>query len=48
VVGGRQLLSDQEPETRFRAFQDIGTDIFIMLAVALVALAYRMVLTRHA
>ena len=43
----RHLLTYQ-PADRFWAFQGIETGIFIVLAAGLVALAYRMVVTRDA
>ncbi len=37
-----------EPAGRFWAFQGIEAGIFVVLAAALIVLAYRMVLTRDA
>jgi hypothetical protein len=45
--GSRTLITYQ-PSTRFWAFQGIETGIYLVLAAALVALAYRMVLKRDA
>lgn len=42
---GFRLLPTHQPASRFWAFQGIEAGIFLMLATALVALAYRMVLT---
>jgi hypothetical protein len=46
-VGTNTLLTYQ-PADRFWAFQGIETGVFVVLAAGLVALAYRMVVTRDA
>jgi hypothetical protein len=47
-VGRNGTLFIYQPADRFWPFQGIETGIFIMLAAGLVALAYRMVVTRDA
>jgi hypothetical protein len=47
-VGPNGTLLTYQPANRFWAFQGIETGVFIVLAAGLVALAYRMVLTRDA
>jgi hypothetical protein len=45
---GYHQLSSYQPASRFWAFQGIEIAIFVVLAAALVALAYRMVRRRDA
>ena len=45
---GFHLLLTYQPAGRFWAFQGIETGIFVVLTACVVALAYRMVLTRDA
>lgn len=45
---GYHTLVTYQPASRFWAFQGIEASIYIVLAAALVALAYRMVLARDA
>ncbi|MGH9044491.1 MAG: hypothetical protein ACRDVP_06615 [Acidimicrobiales bacterium] len=47
-VGRNGTLLTYQPADRFWAFQGIETGIYIVLAAGLVALAYRMVVTRDA
>jgi hypothetical protein len=47
-VGSNGTLLTYQPANRFWAFQGIETGVFIVLAASLVALAYRMVVTRDA
>jgi hypothetical protein len=48
VPDGSRVLITYQPVTRFWAFQGIETGVYLVLAVALIALAYRMVLKRDA
>jgi hypothetical protein len=48
VPQGARTLIKYQPSTRFWAFQEIETGIFLILAAALIALAYRMVVKRDA
>jgi hypothetical protein len=48
VPKGSRVLITYQPVTRFWAFQGIETGIFLVLAAALIVLAYRMVLKRDA
>jgi hypothetical protein len=48
VPQGSRVLITYQPATRFWAFQGIETGIYLVLAVALIALAYRMVLKHDA
>jgi hypothetical protein len=45
---GFHTLINYQPASRFWAFQGIEAGIFIVLAAALIAVAYRVVLTRDA
>jgi hypothetical protein len=45
---GFRTLITYQPASRFWAFQGIEAGIFITLAAVLIAIAYRMVLTRDA
>ena len=47
-VGSNGTLITYQPANRFWAFQGIETGVFLVLAAGLVALAYRMVVTRDA
>ena len=46
-VGSNSTLLTYQPANRFWAFQGIETGVFLVLAAGLVALAYRMVVTRY-
>lgn len=48
VVQGSHMLITYQPATRFWAFQGIEVSIYLVLAAALIAFAYRMVLKRDA
>ncbi len=45
---GFHILLTYQPTDRFWVFQGIETSVFVALAAGLVALAYRMVVTRNA